>query len=113
MSHVIDVPDIIWDWAQRKSGKTNPASWIRENCLYSTMIEDIAETTGMDCAMGETVEDRWAAMGMELDPIDTEFHTARVAFVDKIGDDDKAIKFLSRSSIKEPRGWLMDWWRKQ
>ena len=52
-------------------------------------------------------------MGMETDPIDTEFHTARDAFVDKIGDDDKAIKFLSRNSIKEPRGWLMDWWRKQ
>ena len=50
---------------------------------------------------------------MEIDPIDTEFTEARTLFVDKIGGDDKAMAFLSKPSIKEPRGWLMDWWRKQ
>ena len=114
MNHTIDVPDIIWEWAQRKSGKVNPASWIRENCLYSTMISDIGgEITTVTMTIKETVEDRWIAMDMGFDPIDTEFAEARKLFADKIGGDEKAMAFLSRPSIHEPRGWLMDWWRKQ
>ena len=113
MSHVIDVPDIIWEWAQRKSGKINPASWIREHCLYHVMIEDIGAPGSKTPTPPINPEDRWAAMGMEINPIDPDFTEARTLFVDKIGGDEKAMAFLSKPSIKEPRGWLMDWWRKQ
>jgi hypothetical protein len=41
--HVITVPDRIWEWAQRKSGKSIPAGFLRD-VLYGAWADDLEAT---------------------------------------------------------------------
>ena len=44
--HVVTVPDRIWEWAQRKSGKTVPAGFLRD-VLYGAWADDIESASRM------------------------------------------------------------------
>lgn len=108
---VVTVPDVVWKWAQRQSGNINPGNWIRENVLLPAMIAEIGEE-----GFTAIKEDRWAEIGMEVNPMDTEFTAARDAWVAAYGGEEKSIAFFKERTehgIHSPRAWLMSWWNKQ
>jgi hypothetical protein len=115
--HTVEVPDIVWAWAQRKSGQPVPASWIRDNCLLASMIADIEESQQQPSTSPPPTDDaRWVGLDMTTNNVDRDFTKARNAFVMQIGGDDKAIKFfedLRARGIRDLRAWLMAWWRKE
>src|SRR5215212_9366246 len=99
MSHSIDVPDLIWEWAQRKYQKKVPATDLR-NLLHTAMIEDIqGKPVNLDWIprprpTRSDNEVQWAELGCVLDEFDTDFTMARHAWVAAHGDETKAINYL-------------------
>ena len=118
----MDVPDVIWRWAQRKSTLTNPARFLRE-VLYAALIADVDKSNDTNTELPslpmvpESLEKQWSLLGLGLDEVDTEiseFGRARAAFIRAMGSEVKAIKwFTDERGIKNHRAWLISWWRKE
>lgn len=119
MSHSMEVPALIWDWACRKHNVKNPASKLRE-ALTATMIADITEpdapVTAVVVEEPLDYEKRWQEWGCELDTFDGEFTKARECFVNAHGSESKAIQWMAEGitnrNIERPRAFIMNWWRK-
>lgn len=115
---VVTAPDPIWSWAQRKSGKINPASYLRE-VWWAALIADVegAAESPAPAVAGETDnEHRWSQMDLGKYEFDDEFNDARDAFVSRMGGEERAIEWFSRCKergIHSPRAWLISWWRKE
>lgn len=43
MAHTIEVPDLVWDWAARETGKNKPATFLRD-LLTEKMMEKVRST---------------------------------------------------------------------
>lgn len=117
MSHDCNIPEPIWKWAQQKSGKINPASWIREEILWPAYVSDMQN--GESEITEKTAEDKWADVGLGLNPMDgpeTPFATARSAFSHSFGGDVPAINWFKDAKnrgIRDNRAFLMSWWNRQ
>lgn len=109
MAHTIEVPDSIWEWAQRKSGRQNPASFLRE-LLHDARLAD--SQNGKEQTTSEKVDNsiQWRATG-----IDTRFDgvLAEVLqkFIASFEDEEEALNWwknkVSRSTPDNPPGLLI------
>jgi hypothetical protein len=123
--HTVGFGRIFWEFAQRQSGLTVPASWIREFCNEAMMryLQEHQETTMAPVEMPVEAppevdyEAQWREFGCQIDPFDDDFTDARKAWVAAAGGDEPALIWLrgkvDSGAIKYPRGFIISWFNKR
>jgi hypothetical protein len=115
-NHGMQVPNLIWEWGQRESGKKNPSSWLRER-LYMSMIHGLPiPIEVVNPAPAEpTLEEQWAALGCGTDFVDDEWNLARAAFIEANGGELAALAWIresiDRRGMRNPRGFIVSWYK--
>jgi hypothetical protein len=114
-NHGMQVPNLIWEWGQRESGKKNPSSWLRER-LYISMIHGlpIEQEVIAPSPAEPTLEEQWAALGCATD-FDDEWNLARAAFIQANDGEPAALAWIresmDRRGMRNPRGFIVSWYK--
>lgn len=108
--HQIEVPDEVWTWARKQTGRTNPASFLRD-LLWSALIQNVSAKTN---------KERWAAIDLEPDDLDPQYMAFRDDFIRMCGSEyaalEKAEKYYvngydrdeyGRPCVNNMRGYLI------
>lgn len=119
-NHTVEIPDKLWAYFQQQSGKSNPASAIRE-ALYEHRIShgELAPPT-FDVAPPvvdlDRIAERRKTLGIQPDNFDRQFMHAYDAWVQAHkGDEDEALAWLENAcenrNMKSPRSWMISWYK--
>jgi len=118
----VEVPDSLWEWFQRRSGKTMPGNEIRD-ALYEYRInhpDPVVYTGPMDntavVQIPKPISYRLRELGLLADPVDFIYTKALEAWVmAHDGDLDAALSWFEKAvaerGLKSPRAWLVDWYK--
>lgn len=124
MSHSMDVPDWIWQWALERSGRQKrPTKLLRE--LLSVAVIQVIQAKDPDVKpdlvlVDNGLESQWRLLNCAKDQDgfpDATFAAARDFFVEKWwgGDELAAIEFLKVSiehrGLLHPRAFIVSWYR--
>ena len=121
MKHTVGVPDLVWEWAQRKSGSRNPSSFLRE-VMYDSMIREVQEPQPLTPEEVELVElsgyeADWKELGMQVDTFDEQFTLARKDFVESMGGEETALAWMhegiEKRGIRFPRAFVMSLYKQK
>jgi hypothetical protein len=115
MSHVVTVPDYIWEWAQRETQLKKPTTFLR-NTLSQAMIDYIQRE---DSSPAEPKVDnltiRWTKLGCSLDSFDERFTIARKSWVEAHDNEKAAVEWLEKAvrerNMQNPRAFVIAWYK--
>jgi hypothetical protein len=118
-THTVEVSESLWKYFQAISGKTMPGNAIREalhEYRVNHPLEPADNIVGAMLSITTTTAERRRALDLQPDPVDHQFNAAYQAFVVAHDlDEDAALAYLENAvaqrGIKQPRAWLMDWWK--
>jgi len=115
MSHVVTVPDYIWEWAQRETGFIKPTTFLR-NCLSQAMIDHIQQDAAEPVAPVDEKDDfkaRWNLLNMVPDNFDERFTLARKAWIEAHGSEKLALEWIEKAvrerNMQNPRAFVIGW----